>query len=196
MKISVIVAHPFEQSFNHGLATKVCAALLQHGHRVQFHDLCAEEFNPVMTRDELGSDTSEDPLVLAYMDELRETDGVVVIHPNWWGQPPAIMKGWVDRVLRNGFAYRFGKRADGTHGPMGLLPIKSLLVLTTSNTPNDIERTVEGDTLQHIWGRYVSGFLGIPRFERRNFSVVVSSTQEQRETWIQEAIELALSAFK
>ena len=46
-----------------------------------------------------------DELLAAHQREIREADGIIVIHPNWWGQPPAIMKGWVDRVLRVGVAY-------------------------------------------------------------------------------------------
>jgi hypothetical protein len=46
------------------------------------------------------------PVIEQHCVELSESDGIVVIHPNWWGQPPAIPKGWRDRVFRPGVAYR------------------------------------------------------------------------------------------
>lgn len=196
MNISLILAHPFEQSFNHGLATEVATALREAGHSVHFHDLCAERFDPVMTKAELGSDMSDNALVLEHQNELKTCDHLIVIHPNWWGQPPAILKGWLDRVLRNGVAYRFGVRADGSKGMIGMLPVQSLLVFTTSNTPNEVEQTVWGDPLEAIWTKYVAGFCCIPKVKRINYSVVVASTPELRAQWIEDAKHMALSLTK
>ena len=64
-------------------------------------------------------------------------DGLIVVHPNWWSQPPAILKGWMDRVLRQGVAYEFGEGG----AVIGLLEGKTALVLTTSNTPREPEYT-------------------------------------------------------
>ncbi|MCD7977593.1 MAG: NAD(P)H-dependent oxidoreductase [Tannerellaceae bacterium] len=107
MKISVIVGHPYEKSFNSAIAQKVKETLKQNGHIVLYHDLCQENFNPVIPGKELISDSSDDELVLLHQQEIKEADGIIIIHPNWWGQPPAILKGWVDRVLRENVAYTF-----------------------------------------------------------------------------------------
>ena len=64
-----------------------------------------------------------DDLTALHQREIKEADGIVVVHPNWWGQPPAILKGWVDRVLREGVAYGF---AEGDSG--GGLPIGAVLM--------------------------------------------------------------------
>ena len=53
--------------------------------------------------------------------EISVADGVVIIHPNWWGQSPAILKGWVDRVIRPGVAYEFLEDDKGEGVPCGLL---------------------------------------------------------------------------
>ena len=66
--------------------------------------------------------------------EIAAADGIVIVHPNWWGQPPAILKGWIDRVIRPGVAYEFlvgrqrGRRAAGTAQGKGGI------VFNTSNT--------------------------------------------------------------
>ncbi len=71
------------------------------------HDLYEEKFDPLLTVDELGSDTSDDRLVNLYAGELMGSDCLFFIHPNWWGQPPAILKGYIDRVIRPPYAYDF-----------------------------------------------------------------------------------------
>ena len=47
------------------------------------------------------------PIVEQHCGERSAADGYVIVHPNWWAMPPAILKGWIDRVLRQGVAYEF-----------------------------------------------------------------------------------------
>lgn len=88
MKISVILGHPYKGSFNAAIAETVVSSLTQNGHTVLFHDLYQENFNPVIPGQELASDHTEDILVERHQEKIREVDGIIVIHPNWWGQPP------------------------------------------------------------------------------------------------------------
>ena len=62
--------------------------------------------------------------------EIRQADGIIIIHPNWWGQPPAILKGLIDRVIRPGIAYEFleGDSGEGVGVPKGLLKAKAALL--------------------------------------------------------------------
>ena len=69
----------------------------------------------------------------------------MIVHPNWWGQPPAILKGWVDRVFRPGIAYRFVEGDAGEGVPIGLLKASAAVVFNTSNTPDARERFAFGD---------------------------------------------------
>lgn len=95
MNVSVLLGHPYEQSFNAAIAVAVVRTLEENGHTVRFHDLYGEGFDPVISGKELISDMTGDELLAAHQREIREADGIIVIHPNWWGQPPAIMKdGW------------------------------------------------------------------------------------------------------
>ena len=100
MHILVILGHPNPASFNHALAHAVCAALEGAGHAVTFHDLAGEGFDPCMRAEEITLASAVPDLVRRHCAELRAADGIVVVHPNWWGQPPAILKGWIDRVFR------------------------------------------------------------------------------------------------
>lgn len=148
---TVILAHPYPQSFNHAIFQTVIDALKETGVDTYSHDLYAEEFNPVLTRGELGKEASKDPQVFQYSKELVESDYLIFIHPNWWGQPPAILKGYIDRVIRPPHAYDFPADASGGGIPIGKLVGKYGIVYNISNTPADRENNFFGDPLQDIW---------------------------------------------
>lgn len=186
MKISVILAHPYDKSFNCAIAKTACEALFKNGHKVLFHDLYKEKFNPIITADELISDKNSDDLVSVHQRELKEADGIIIIHPNWWGQPPAIMKGWIDRIMRENIAYSFAETDNGEGIPKGLLKAKTAIVFNTSNTPPERENTVFGDPLETLWKNCIFDFCGIKKFERKIFRVVVSSSPQKRAQWLNE----------
>ncbi len=195
MVISVILAHPRKGSFNHAIAETVVAALVECGHAVAFHDLYAERFDPVLPYDEIARDAALPPFIAAHCAEIAVADGLVVIHPDWWGMPPAILKGWIDRVLRPGVAYRFGEGDDGGGVPEGLLRVRAALVFNTSNTPRQRELVVFGDPLQRLWKDCICTFCGVQAFHRRMFGVMVTSTDEQRKSWLDEVRTLTLEFF-
>ena len=195
MRISLILAHPGPGSFNHAIAEVVAATLRQSGHTVLFHDLYAERFDPLLPYEEIPRDVPLPPEIALHCSEIAEADGIVVVHPDWWGMPPAILKGWVDRVLRPGVAYRFIGQDAGDGIPEGLLAAKALLVLNTSNTPAQREREIFGDPLDRIWKDCIGSFCGIPVFRRKIFGVIVTSSLEERRAWLNEAGELARNTF-
>ena len=195
MNISVILAHPNKGSFNHAIADAVVTTLRDMGHEVRFHDLYAEQFDPVLPSGEIPRSAALSGDVMKHCEEIAVADGVVIIHPNWWGQPPAILKGWVDRVIRPGVAYEFLDGDSGEGVPCGLLRAKTAIVLNTSNTSKERERTVFGDPLETIWKNCIFGLCGITNVHRRTFSVMVTSTEIKREEWLREVRELVQSAF-
>ncbi|HVP96308.1 NAD(P)H-dependent oxidoreductase [Methanoregula sp.] len=195
MKVLVILAHPRPGSFNHAIAGTVVHALKENGHTAYFHDLCAERFDPVLPHDEIPRDAPLDPVVAQHCRELAEADGVIVIHPDWWGQPPAILKGWIDRVVRPGVAYRFLEGDAGEGIPIGLLKARAALVFNTANTPVEREQEVFGDPLERLWKDCIFSFCGVPVFHRRMFSVVVTSTEAERAGWLREAYAITCRYF-
>ncbi len=195
MKILVILGHPDPLSFNHALAHVVCKRLRGDGHQVIFHDLYAEKFDPFLPKEEIPQEGFVPAEIRAHCEELRSADGIVIVHPNWWGQPPAVLKGWIDRVFRPGIAYRFEEGDNGEGVPMGLLKAKSAVVLNTSNTPMDRELEIFGDPLQNLWETCILDFSGVKKTTRRNFSVVITSTAEQRKAWLEEVEALLKQSF-
>ncbi len=186
-----MVGHPVPGSFNHALADAVTEVWQGLGCEVAFHDLTTEGFDPCLTAAEARGEASVDPLVQAHIGALTTADLLCVVHPNCWGAPPAIMKGWMDRVFAPNAAYGFAKGADAGDAPVGLLPLRGGLVLNTGNTPYDREATVFGDPLGRIWQDCVLGYCSAARVERALFGVVATSTEMQRKEWLSQARDLA-----
>jgi putative NADPH-quinone reductase len=190
MKILVILAHQRQGSFCHAIAATAVEQLRAAGHEVVFHDLYEEGFDAILPDAEIPKGAAVDPVVQRHCREVSRSDGYVIVHPNWWAMPPAILKGWLDRVLRQGVAYEFAAA-----GVVGLLRGKSALVLTTSNTPREDELRLFGDPLENLWKACIFGFCGIEDVVRRNFESIILSTPEQRAGWLAEVRQLVQRRF-
>jgi len=186
MQISVILAHPREGSFNHAIARTAAGRLTANGHAVVLHDLYQEGFDPLLPGEEIPRGAALPPMIARHCAEIAQADGIVIVHPNWWGMPPAILKGWVDRVIRPGVAYEFVAGDSGEGVPVGLLKARAALVFNTSNTEAVRERTVFGDPLETIWKNCIFDLCGVKRFQRRMFGIVVTSSEAQRAEWLNE----------
>ncbi|MFJ1566758.1 NAD(P)H-dependent oxidoreductase [Streptomyces erythrochromogenes] len=188
MRVGVYLAHPRPGSFNHAVFDAVVDELQGRGCRVVAHDLCAEGFPPVLSAEETGTVASapgaDDPQVALHRREVAALDALVFVHPNWWGMPPAVLTGWVQRVLVPGVAYKLGT-ADGE--PAGLLKAGRALVLNTSDTPGEREEGEFGDPLQRIWAACVLPYVGVVDVRRTVFRTVTDSTDEARRAWLMQA---------
>jgi len=186
----IVIANPSPNSLSHAMGSAAKRALLTRGYEIAYHDLYAERFDPVQPTGESGNVGSSNALVEQHCSELARADLIIIFHPNWWGQPPAILKGWIDRVFRLNTAYAYppGVGFEGT--PMGLLRARHAIVVNTSNTPADREATVFGDPLETLWKHCVFGLCGVSSVIRRMYAPVSGSTAEQRATWLSEVAAL------
>jgi NAD(P)H dehydrogenase (quinone) len=185
MQISVILAHPDPKSFNHAIAKTAVETIKANGHKVIFHDLYKEKFDPLLHTKEIANDVKLPAKIKKHCEEIAAADGIVIVHPNWWGQPPAILKGWVDRVIRPDVAYKFLEGDSGEGVPRGLLKAKATLIFNTSNTQSKREKIVFGDPLETIWKNCIFDLCGVAGFHRRMFNVIVTSTEAERRKWLE-----------
>jgi putative NADPH-quinone reductase len=190
MNLLLLLAHPNRSSFNHALAHSIADVARNEGHEVVLRDLYEERFDPVLPAAELDKDAVLPPEIEQRCLEVESTDRIAVVHPNWWSAPPAMLRGWCDRCLRAGRAYNFVPDGQGGAQPVGLLKAGRALVINTANTPQAIEESAFGDPLQTHWLKVVFGLCGIGTVLRRNFAPVITSTPEQRATWLQETQQL------
>lgn len=183
MKAVVLIAHPNKSSFNHAIAGRIRTTLENKGHEVLFHDLYEENFNPIFINERTNV---EDELVIRHRQHIKDADALFIVHPNWWGQPPAIMKGWIDKVLFEGVAYKFLDEDDGGGVPVGLLKAGFVQIFNTSDTPEERERTIFHDPLDTIWKNCIFKYCGIQNVHRKVFRVIASSTEPERIAWLDE----------
>jgi putative NADPH-quinone reductase len=130
MRVLVLHAHPNPESYNSALYRRVLEELARAGHEVDACDLYAEDFQPVLTRAErVGYHAVPDNRgpVEPYVRRLEAAEALVLVHPVWNFGPPAILKGFYDRVFLPGVSFRL---VDGKVRP-SLHNIRKLLVITT-----------------------------------------------------------------
>lgn len=136
MRCLVVLAHPLEDSLCHHLSKETIDHMLSKGYEVTVKDLYKEGFDPVLTKEERSSyyesrfDSSQ---LQDDIDQLRETESLVLIFPTWWFSFPAILKGWFDRVWAPGYAYDHASDL-GAITPC-LLHLKEVKVITTLGAP-------------------------------------------------------------
>jgi NAD(P)H dehydrogenase (quinone) len=194
MKALLVIAHPSKDSFSHAMANVAREVLESASYELAVHDLYLEGFNPVQPTTESANTYSDDALVEQHCAELKAADLILVFHPNWWSQPPAILKGWIDRVFRLNTAYGYPEGVGFEGLPIGLLKARLALVFNTSNTPTKREAEVFGDPLENLWRKSVFELCGVGEVQRRMYGPMAGSSVEQRSAWIAEVRALVRRA--
>ena len=109
MRVVVVVAHPDPDSFNHAIASTAIASLTRAGHDVTVLDLYAEEFRAAMSHDEQrayhGDRPLLDPMAERHAGIIKRAEALVFVYPTWWSTVPAILKGWLERVMVPGVGF-------------------------------------------------------------------------------------------
>ncbi len=156
--VTIVFAHPSRDSFNAAILDAALKGLEKKEKSGQVIDLYADGFNPVLTAEELkvyNDGGYIDPLVKKYQEMISNSDELVFIFPIWWYDVPAILKGFLDKILLSGFAYEvtpLGIKALLTH-------IRRATVITASLSPawmlkcffgNPIKRVLINATLKSV----------------------------------------------
>ena len=132
MRVVVIVAHPDPGSFNHAIATTATASLIRAGHDVTVLDLYAEEFRTAMSLDERiayhGERPILDPMAERHAGIVKHAEALVFVYPTWWSTVPAILKGWLERVMVPGVGFVFD---DKHHVRRGLTHVRRIVGIST-----------------------------------------------------------------
>ena len=128
-KIFVVYGHYDEKSFNAAIRDTFKETLENNGHQVDIVDLYKEKFDPVFSGEE------PDENVLNHRNRIEKSDAIVLIAPIWNFRMPAIVEGWIDKVLAPPWAFRF-KQLVGNYGyPIGNLRDKKAIIFCTYGSP-------------------------------------------------------------
>ena len=166
MKAHVVLAHPELKSFNGQLAHLTVQGLEQQGYSVTQSDLYRMGFDPCERAEHFTNRSSDEVFhaqteqrynagegtlpadVQAEIDNILACDLLVVHFPLWWFGPPAILKGWMDRVFAYGKMYKSLERYD-----RGICSGKKMIasVTTGASEASCSYNGREGDTMMHLW---------------------------------------------
>ena len=158
MKILLVFAHPGAGSLNAAIRDRAIAALEKAGHAVDLCDLYAENFDPVLTAGERAAyfdEAANRARTAAYVERLFAAEGLVFVFPTWTLGPPAILKGFFDRVMVPGVSFR-----QDEHGRLhpNLRHVRSLAAIVTYGRDRPILRWF-GDPPRKMFTRYMPWFL-------------------------------------
>ena len=132
MKVLIIYAHPNPKSFNKAIVDEITKGLTDGGHQAEVLDLYGTNFNPTYGMADfapyMGGPLPQD--VQEHQAKVGAADALVFVYPVWWSGFPAILKGWVDRVLTIGFAFKFDEK-----GIEGLLKHRKAVFVNTAMAP-------------------------------------------------------------
>jgi NAD(P)H dehydrogenase (quinone) len=174
----VILCHPERDSFNAAVAAKYCDVVRENGQEAILRDLYAMEFDPVLRANEQpGSpDFRQAPQIAHELDILTGAAVLVLVYPIWFGSAPAMLKGYVDRVLGSDFAFD-AVRARG--GPPWLAGTH-LLSLTSSGNPQLwLEEQGEWQSLIQVFDRYLGWAFALASAEHVHFSPIAPELSER-----------------
>jgi putative NADPH-quinone reductase len=165
--VLVVLGHGRRASLNHALVEALTRELHARGAETRVHDLLEDGFDPVLRlapgeRHPGRADPALDPLLHRYQVDVRWSELLVIVHPVWWFAPPAILKGWVDRVLADGVALRQEPGAV----PRPLLEGRRGFLVQTFNTHRTVDRLVFRGLSSFFWKHAVFAPVGIRQFAR------------------------------
>lgn len=186
MRFLLVLSHPDERSFNHAIVDRIAGTLTDEGHTPFVHDLYREHFQPVLENEEIRRRFSFDDSFARYAQELKSAAGVIFVYPDWWGMPPAILKGWIDRILRPGIAFDHQGAEFMQKETVPLLTDKRALVVSTTDETNPLSQ----EAMNSLWKNRVFGYVGIEHVTFKTFYGLRDSTGRDRRRWLQETVEL------
>src|SRR6476659_3319606 len=183
LKVLLVLGHPRKDSLCGSLAAAFAAGARQAGVDLRRLDLCELQFNPNVVA---GSPRNQalEPAIREAVELVRWADHLVFVFPTWWGTMPALMKGFLDRVLIPGFAFEEHEEGGGWDK---LLTGKTAHLLTTMDTPTWVYRWIYKSPGLKSLAAATLGFCGITPVRTSIFGVVKDSDSTTRARWLQEA---------
>ena len=182
MRCLLILAHPRRDSLCGALFDACAAGALMAGMECRQLILSELKFDPDVHTDSPEQQPLEPDLVRAQRD-IAWAEHLVFVYPTWWGTFPALLKGFLDRVLTPGFAFRHVSHDQWDK----LLAGRTADLITTMDTPPLIYRLIYRAPGRQALARATLGYCGVRTARVHAFGPVIASSNEQRKRWLEEA---------
>ncbi len=182
MKHLLIYTHLNPQSFSKAVADEAEKVLLDKGNEVKVIDLYADNFNPVLAFPDIehmfmGKEATDD--VKKYQEMVTWADNLIFVYPIWWEHMPAMLKGFIDRVFSNGYAYAYTET-----GVDGLLKGKTAHQFINTGNPSEVlEQMGMHDAIKKVSEVGIFGFCGMTA-KTTFFGNIAMGTDEHRKAYL------------
>lgn len=186
MNILVIIGHPDPESYCSALAHAYMEGAKGKAAQIRTIDLSQIAFDPNLKYGYRKRTELEDDLKEA-QDLIRWADHLVIVYPTWWGTMPAILKGFFDRVLLSGFAYKY---REGSSLWDKLLTGKTAHLIVTMDFPSWYNRLIYWQAGHLVMKRNILKFCGIKPVKVTEISGVNASSDEKRKKWLEKVKQL------
>ncbi|MDO9387327.1 MAG: NAD(P)H-dependent oxidoreductase [Thiobacillus sp.] len=183
MNVLLILGHPRTDSLCGALADAFGKGATEAGTEVRRLDLATLDFDPHVHTPSPNQQAFEADLLTA-RELILWAEHLVFVYPTWWGTMPALLKGFLDRVLTPDFAFR---TCEGGTGYQGLLGGRSAQLISTMDTPPLIHRLIYRQPGRNAMARATLGFCGIRPVRSLACGSVKDASQEQRQHWLEQA---------
>lgn len=165
----------------------------QNNKNYQVIDLYKDDFNPVYDLEEMRLfhvGKTHDPLVKKYLNWLRKTPEVIFITPFWWNGVPGMLKGFIDKVMKEGKGLSHTVTKTGIHGE--LTNIKHTYVFTTSTSPTIYLKLFLGNGIKRIFINKTLKQLGMQDCHWYNFGGISNSSNDRRNRYLDKIMKINL----
>lgn len=184
LRVLVVLGHPRgEGSLCGALARRFEAGARAAGCDLRRLDLSTRDFDPNLTAPSPRAQALEPALAAARAD-IEWAEHLVFVYPTWWGTYPALMKGFLDRILQPGWAF---EEIEGGTGFAGRLGGRTAELITTMDTPAPVQSLINKSPGRNAMARATLGFCGIDTTRHSRFGPVNSSTLARRADWLERA---------
>lgn len=190
--ILIINGHPNPNSYCAALCKAYAEGAKKSGHQVVLLNLHELNFDSNFngSYSSLKTQSLEKDLVFA-QEKIRWAEHLVIVHPVWWGSVPALLKGFFDKTLLPGFAFKYRQNSAFWDK---LLQHKTAAIIYTADTPPWYYRLVYRAPSVNMLQHRVLGFCGIKTVSVTGIGPIRRSSQKFRETWLAKVEKLGESA--
>lgn len=178
MNTLIIYAHPNHQSLSYSFYKSILKGINTKAESVETIDLYAENFNPALVYNEekRRRDMHLDPELTAYREKIKWANRIVFIYPIFWGRPPAMLLGFIDRIFASNFAYK----DNGKAFPEPLLVGKEAICISVMKGPAGYLRLWLGNAHQMLMKRALFSFVGIKKVKFFEFGDMEKKDGKQK----------------
>lgn len=186
MKVVIIFNHPYEGSYCNQILESVTRGLRKANHLVDIINLDKEQFNPVMTAQDLKAFIGKAPVdaqVMEYKERIEQAEHIIFIFPIWWELMPAMTKGFIDKVIFPGVAYKYANASNTRMKPLWTR-VKGVTMITTMNTPKIMYKIIFGNAIKKAVMTGTFWKIGYKNRKWISLNMVKMVSEDKRKKWL------------